>query len=62
MTEHNRIETFKVAAAMDKYGGSFVQALGDAIRHADQRNLQRIKDAFPDYWEKYLTLANHPTT
>lgn len=38
---------------MKKYGGSFVKALGEAAFHADPKNLERIKRAFPDYWGDY---------
>ena len=40
---------------MEKWGGSFVKALGAAARRADGRNLERIKDAFQDYWSEYET-------
>lgn len=39
--------------AMEKWGGSFVAALGRAARRADPDNLERIKKAFPEYWADY---------
>lgn len=48
------IEQTKVAHAMIKWGGSFVNALGLALMKADRNNAQKIKDAFPEYWEEYL--------
>lgn len=39
--------------AMEKYGGSFVRALGMAGFHADAINLQKIKDTWPEYWSDY---------
>ena len=39
--------------AMKCGGGSFVQALGEAAQRADDDNLRRIKDAWPEYWEGY---------
>ena len=39
---------------MQRFGGSFVQALGVALTKADSFNTARIKNAFPDYWEEYL--------
>lgn len=39
--------------AMEKWGGSFVKALGAAARRADGQNLERIKRAFPEYWAEY---------
>lgn len=46
-----------VSRAMRKYGGSFVASLGAALLFADQQNVIRIRDAFPDYWDKYLGIA-----
>jgi hypothetical protein len=39
--------------AMQRYGGSFVKALGQAAAHADIFNLKKIKCAFPEYWKEY---------
>jgi hypothetical protein len=39
--------------AMGEQGGSFVQALARAALLADPENLQRLKTAFPEYWETY---------
>jgi hypothetical protein len=47
---------YKVADAMKKYGGSFVQCLGEACHCADEINLQKIKDTWPDYWNTYKNL------
>lgn len=55
MTEQDRI----VIEAMRKFGGSFAAALALACMKADENNLQRIKDAFPDMWERYTEVANH---
>jgi len=46
-----------VANSMRMRGGGFVQALGAALSRADSDNTRRIKEAFPEYWEKYLNLA-----
>lgn len=43
--------------AMEKYGGSFVSHLGQAARHADDGNLQKIKNTFPEYWAQYEQMA-----
>jgi len=40
-------------AAMDRWGGGFVQALAQAARRADAENLRRIKRAWPEYWRQY---------
>lgn len=48
-------EKYIVAENMEKYGGGFVKALGYALLRADKNNTQRIKKAFPEYWEQYKT-------
>ena len=53
------IEQTKVAQSMEKYGGGFVGALGFALMKADRNNAQKIKEAFPEYWEEYLAKAEN---
>ena len=48
-----RDEILSVANSMIKYAGSFVESLGKALLQADEFNQQKIKNAFPEYWEKY---------
>lgn len=50
-------EQVVVSSTMREYGGSFAKALGHAIGLADEENLQRIKDAFPELWDGYLDYA-----
>lgn len=50
-------QDMKVIQAMIRFGGSFVSNLGKAALCADPNNLQRIKDAFPEYWEQYTEMA-----
>jgi len=50
-------EKLKVVEAMENYGGSFVKALGIALRFADVFNTKKIKDAFPEYWAEYKEMA-----
>jgi hypothetical protein len=47
----------QIIEAMHRYGGSFVKALAQAASCADERNLHRLKIAFPDYWLEYDELA-----
>ena len=47
-------QKFTVAENMKKYGGSFVQALGVALSHADMWNTTKIKLTWPELWEEYL--------
>lgn len=49
-------------AAMQRWGGSFVQALAEAARRADSENLRRIKAAWPEYWRQYAELAQADKT
>ena len=52
----DNVEQNKVAQAMIKWGWSddFIHSLGEALMCADPVNVQRIHDAFPEYWEEYL--------
>ena len=45
---------FNVTQTMIDHGGSFIKLLGELARRADHDNLQRLKDAFPEYWLEYL--------
>lgn len=47
----------QIVNAMSEYGGSFVQALANAFRKADDGNAKRIRLAFPDIWNTYTNLA-----
>ena len=55
LTEQDRSVT--IAATMIKYGGGFVAALGRALQCADKDNTRRIKEAFPEYWNRYSEIA-----
>lgn len=52
-----RDEDLLVIEAMERYGGSFVKALGTAARHADSSNLLIIKKSWPFYWDEYKRVA-----
>jgi len=56
-TDKRLIEKQKVAENMMAYGGSFVRALARALSFADDINAEKIKNAFPDYWDKYLNMG-----
>jgi len=51
-------QDYKTVEAMEKYGGSFVQALARAIRCADDINFNKIKISFPEYWKQYEEMSN----
>lgn len=44
--------------AMEKFGGSFVKALASAAERADHENLEKIKDAWPEYWTDYEVMGS----
>jgi hypothetical protein len=46
-----------VLEAMDRFGGSFVQALARCWRCADERNRRILQDAFAAYWTHYAEIA-----
>lgn len=55
VSEYDKV--LATARAMKKHGGSFVQALGSALEHADPGNVERIHEAFPEYWKQYREIA-----
>jgi len=46
-----------ILIAMQAYGGTFVQRLGQVFRVADAHNQARLRAAFPDVFEKYRDIA-----
>ena len=50
-------EEFKVIESMRKYGGSFIKSLSECFSYADITNFRKLKNAFPEYWEKYKKLG-----
>jgi len=50
-------EKFLVWKAMKMFGGPFISSLGETIIHADSFNVQKIKETFPEHWEKYLNIG-----
>jgi len=57
--EIKEISDFEVIDCMYNRGGSFVFHLSKLARYADSENLQKIKDAWPEYWEKYKKMAEN---
>lgn len=51
----------RVADSMEKFGGSFIQNLGRALRHADLENLRKIYQNWTDEWLVYLNFAKATT-
>ena len=46
-----------VINAMRKRGGNFVKHLAETYVAADPENRERIKEAFPEYWMRYLQIT-----
>ena len=46
-------EEYYVALSMKRWGGSFVQSLAECFFLADDNNITRLKNAFPEYWTQY---------
>lgn len=46
--------------AMSSHGGNFVRALSHAAAAADPQNLEKLKAAFPEIWEKYANWPEEP--
>jgi len=44
---------FEVVNKMKRFGGSFVKCLAECFYHADRPNIDKLKNAFPEYWEQY---------
>lgn len=55
--DEEELDKVYVAEAMRRYGGSFVVALASCVDHADHINLEKIKRAFPEYWQTYMDFA-----
>ena len=54
MIDTARKEAPKVIEMMKMYGGSFEQALARLIDVADDSNLEKIRHAFHETWDKNL--------
>lgn len=52
-------ENYKIVELMERYGGSFVQALSVAFRRADIINFTRLKLAFPEIWKEYSKFSEN---
>jgi hypothetical protein len=52
-------EEMKVVETMQEFGGSFVKALASCFYRADPLNFQRLRKAFPEYWNEYREKADN---
>ena len=46
-------QDFRIIDAMSQYGGSFAKAIAKAALLADEHNYNKLKQAFPELWERY---------
>lgn len=46
-------QDYKTVKAMERYGGSFAQALANCCKYADSNNLSKIKATWHGMWEMY---------
>lgn len=53
---YTKNEILLIHANMKKYGGGFISSLSEAIIRADEENLKKLQNAFPDEFEKYLKI------
>jgi len=51
-----------VRKAIRMYGGSFMQALGNAMDYADSNNLAKICVTWNDEWQQYLKMGSVVTS
>jgi len=51
-------EGSKATESMIAYGGPFVRKLGKLYRLGDSLDQRRLREAFPEYWEKYGVITN----
>ena len=50
-------ELLNAALRMERYGGSFAEAIAVAFYRADAYNTQRLVDAFPELFERYYNFG-----
>ena len=53
MTIQDISHDHRIVEAMSKYGGSFAKAIAKAALLADEHNYNKLKQAFPELWERY---------
>jgi hypothetical protein len=58
----NTVTDRDVIRAMELHGGQFASHLAIAATYADDANLSRIKQAFPELWDTYQADAERMQT
>lgn len=57
MSQQEREDHIAIARAMHTYGGGFFSRIGEALFHADASNTRKIKETWPEEWEKYKMMS-----
>ena len=52
-----KTEDLNTITAMTRHGGRFASAFANAFSRADHVNFKKLKNAFPEMWEKYTDLG-----
>lgn len=50
-------EVLMVANNMIEHGGTFIAALGRALKLADETNVAKIRDTWSEDWERYRAIV-----
>lgn len=53
------MEHIKVGLTMRSMGGDFIAGIGQALCHADNINVDKIKKTWPEEYEKYLKMSKN---
>lgn len=56
--ELDMVTDWTLFQTMERYGGSFAQAIAAAAHCADPENLARLKAAFPELMQEYRNMAD----
>lgn len=56
MKTYTQQEILKIAANMERYGGSFFSCLGAALFRADAENTLKLQSLFAEDFERYLRM------
>lgn len=56
---YTRDQIIEISQNMQRYGGSFISAIGEALMKADAENERKLINAFRDECERYLQYSNH---
>lgn len=49
----------EIVRAMETYGGQFIRQLAATYSAADIENRKKIRETWPDEWEKYRVMASN---